>query len=556
MHIFRHLPIDPAHVLAFAVGLIGLLVNFQATEITEWLGTNLVPLGGLVRSMGTYYPGFLNPEQGFSYQLRFLGVLIFFTPPLWLFFRSTSDVFFSQSVKTEIPDRAIAALIGLIGFFVYAYLAYPPYTFPTNFRIHWVDIHFSWQSQWIYALPKIVNPLFDDAPHILTGIYGSLSSTLFYLCLRKLKLEQLTSALCALSFVFASNLLIFATVAEDINLSIATLLLCVYCFLAQHWRVFGLSIFVTFLARPTNLIFPAFLLPVFYLSLYQYSPMKLLRSPLAGFRVEPGLLQAIALALIPAVMWNGYLIFIDQHFLIGNGSNALSNIAEQRSIKVDGFTISRFSGAILLHHLWVFPITVTAAAIFSLLTARKSDQFGSSFIIAAIATVAANIALVEYLKMWYFNIRYITYFYPLMMLAAFAGIKHGVANFAARTSLLVLLAISSMSTYNYSLNTKKTLSENPLSLAFEERDSLQTAVQNCAQVWTDHGSNTERNAISYLLSMDKYNLRVFGNAASDSMSPQDCLVSARPQTQPFVPIYEGNHVSVFKFQTMSKIHID
>lgn len=528
-----------------ATSVLAATLYMQPDVIATWLAEHVLPLAALPRSMGSYYPGFLQ-EGGFAYQIARLGVLIFVTITFWVIAKiATSSKLLDRFQRFSAPPDVLTAfLIFVAGFLVYAYLAYPPYFFPTNARIHWVDIHYAWSDVWVYALPKLINPYFHAFPHALPGIYGGVSTSLIFLCLRRLGYDTFPAALGSVAYLLASNLLIFATIAEDINLSIAMLLLCTYSFLSKRWTLFGLATFLAFLARPSNLVLPLMFGFTYYFSFYDYSIRKTLRNPLAAFRHEPGLTRAAMFALIPGIIWNALLVATNNHFLFGAESTAYETLSTQRSIKVDGFTIERFSGTVLLHQLWVFPIPITLFAVAALFITRHASRTSQAFVIASIGTIAANILLVEHLKMWYFNIRYITYFYPLLVLAAFAAVQNLKTSSVTRAAAFLLVALSTTITFNYAFSAREKLLENPLALALSEHGELMKTHSSCNLYWTDHRSRNERSGISYLIKEDIRRIKVVQEDTS-IIRENECLISANPHPE-LKAIYSGEHVSVYK----------
>ncbi|MCG8435131.1 MAG: hypothetical protein MJA83_13975, partial [Gammaproteobacteria bacterium] len=145
------------YILTF---LTALTLFFFRSDIVLFLADHLLPTAFLPRSAGTFYPSFTD-GRGYAYQLKNVSVLLILTliavTFVWLYDLarerySILQLSFMASWANNLPTIKIGLFATVImTIVIYAYFSYPPNAFPSNARMHWVDIFYNWKGSNVYA---------------------------------------------------------------------------------------------------------------------------------------------------------------------------------------------------------------------------------------------------------------------------------------------------------------------------------------------------------------------------------------------------------------------
>lgn len=237
---------------------------------------------------------------------------------------------------------------------------------------------------------------------------------------------------------------------------------------------------------------------------------------------DPLLARSLGVFLTLTLLWHGFLVAIGQHNLLFNDDNTYTNLTAQQSIPIDGYLISRFDGSATLHMLWVLPVPAVGLWSLMVLIHRLRDGVGV-FVAGCTLFTLANVLLVEHLKMYYFNVRYISYYFPLVLALAWAGTTRIPRDLGTlRTCLLIVLTCCVIAPYNHAPERRERLRSYPLSQLFEHRLAIRAFLSECELTLTDQGNRSQRNYLSYLLRAPASRIRDVGDGPLPSGA---CLVA-------------------------------
>ena len=511
--------------LTALTGLFLVLAHGWLVDGLAWrLPDSMIP-----RSAGTYFPAFDHPT-GFGLQLERLGYLLIISAAIGLAaprLNALATSLSSPGLERETAYRLGLALLGIAGFALYLYFGWWPDAYPSNARIHWVDGFFDRADRHTYALTKWVNQLFYDSPRLLVALYGMANTLLFAAVTRQLTGKRYIALLAGVSYLISSNMLLFANMAEDVNLSMLVLLACSYAYLRDKPVAFGLLGFLASAARPTHVLLFASLWGIDWLGhFFRDLPQRgVTKAFIEACRSRFLVRSAIAI-LAPLLLWHGWMISADQHFLFTNSNSTIDNLSAQQSIEIDGFHISQFSGAALFHFFWIFPITALGAWLLFPVVLKSLSRKQRVFAIASTLFVLTNIALVEYLKMYYFNVRYITYYFPLVlacawMVAAQLTVSHRPLQWMA----IAVLTFSTATPFNYAPSRTAKVASYPFSKLYDSRFELRELTADCRHIFTDFERRSQRNFLSYLLKRPAGEISAISKGTAGT---KDCFIGSTP----------------------------
>ncbi len=404
--------------------------------------------------------------------------------------------------KVEWTDRATtAALVFLVlcAAAIYGWFGLPHNALPTNSRWHWVDIYFDRRENWYYTLVKYPHMLFYDNPYILQGLNAALNVSLMYAVGRAaFRSSRLISVLLALSLLASSLVLMFANTAEDVQLNLAVLLLALLFYIRRSTPWLGLALFVVVLGRPQLIgVWGAVVLAELLVGERREGAGRI-RSVISDRFVVVNL--AVASALF--VVWDLFLVVRHQNWLLHNGVLIDNYLTSLKPISFEGFKIAPFSGVYLLHSLWMYPFALWIAAGVALFRARELPVTARRALVFALIVVMMGLLISEAEPLSYYNVRYLTYGLPFLMVAAFAVFDlprstnrrpiFGVAGLAA------LLCLSVTTTRWIALDERRALLATPISRAYSHRSTIKSIIGDAPAGTTAAGIGT-RNYISYLL---------------------------------------------------------
>lgn len=399
----------PAKRLAAA--LAGLTLALLAAPLVTLIDL-VLPTAGSVRSAGTGYPGF---AESYEPALRGLGLLIAgaFALPL------------PKIPATSITRwcRAAAPVVVALTALVYAWLAYPHNGFPSNSRIHWVDIFFDRADNFFYALARVPHLVFYGAPWALQGLNGALNAWLVTWVVRRATGRTSASVGAGVTYLVASVMLLFANSAEDVQLSVTALLLVCAGIVGRRARLTGAALFIAMLARPQFLL----AVPALVLAEYVVGRGQGQIDEDGDERVSPirSLLLSASTFIPLFIAWHAYLHAIDSAWLLTDGRVVSTGLTELTPRPIDGYTIAPFSGAYVLHLLWLVPVPMWLALASSRVAWSRMTASGRRLVIFVLTFTTATILLNEVVVLFYFNIRYLAYLFPLLLIAAWTSASSG-----------------------------------------------------------------------------------------------------------------------------------
>jgi hypothetical protein len=94
--------------------------------------------------------------------------------------------------------------------------------------------------------------------------------------------------------------------------------------------------------------------------------------------------------------------------------------------EVDGFTLTAWSGAFATHLLWVIPVFILAGAVAAVVVARRQELHVESTVYLAVSGALLLVVVLESNPLLYYNIRYLTYLLPLLLVASWSLLAPGI----------------------------------------------------------------------------------------------------------------------------------
>lgn len=482
-------PSAPVEILSLL--LLGGALVAVAGPVTALL-QRLLPRAATVSSAGTQYPSF---GDAFPVTLRSIGfvlLLVTFAPLV----RGSRPLRWVQ----DHPVQVATALAGL-AFTVYAWLAYPHNAFPSNARIHWVDIFFAPRADnYFYALVKLPHRVFYDYPHVLQGALGAANYLLLFAVGRRLLPRALPALGLALAYLISAQMLLFANGGEDVTLNVTLLLLSIWALSHRSGLLIGGTLFLVTLGRPQFVLLAcAFFATQPVCDLAAAGPGASWSARLGVVRSDRMLRTAVLAFGFLFAGWHAFLAAIDASWLLVDSQVLDTGLLDLRPREIDGYTIRPYSGAYLLHALWVIPVPVLAAN--GIVAARFRALGEDQRRVAAVlwVFVATTVLLSEHFVLYYYNIRYLSYLLPLLLVGAwlvFANAQPRASRMAAIGAALLLLSPAAGS--HQELPRHAALAAQPLAQLFPDRLELRRLTSD-REVATTIESHTHRNYLAYLV---------------------------------------------------------
>jgi hypothetical protein len=470
------------------LGAVALLAWPAAPRVAFHLGRWL-PAAAVVRSRGTPFPAL---PQALPFTLRatafallaasVVGCIARFWPRRW---RWTTRV-----------DVVAVVLVVLAGAAIYGFFGYPHNAIPTNSRIHWVDIYNIRADSWFYALVKLPHRLFYNEPYALQAINGAVNVALMYLIGRTIFRRGPLPVVLALTYLGSSLMLAFANTAEDVQLNVAALLFAYLMYLRRSTPWLGIALFVVVLGRPQLVYISAVVVAVEFLVQERREGQGRFRNLFSN----RFLLGNVGIAAGIFVAWDVFLTLRHQNWFLHNGRLIDTVLVDLKPLPTDGFTISAFSGAYILHGLWIFPAFLTLGAIVALVRIRELPNTAKRALLFGVFAVGGGVLISEAEPLFYFNFRYLAYLFPLLAVAAFTCLvlparRRRVFGVAA---LAALLCFGAATTHWQAFEQRRQMLASPIVGAFADRGHLRSLIGD-APAGTTSASIGDTNYISYLL---------------------------------------------------------
>ena len=391
------------------------------------------------------------------------------------------------------------AVIVLTGVW-YAWLATPHNGYPSNARIHWVD-YLTWDSDdFFYALGRIPHEIFYDVPWLWQGINAALATWLCYLCARRMDIGWIAATLLSTTVALSGNLLRFANTAEDVLLNVTLLLFVTYAVLRRNGYLTGVALALAILGRPPFVVLGVALAAAELLTAAFHRRPQTEPTPVRYVS------QAAAVALAITVVAQGLFTFWGRRYFLANGR--LIDVPELRDLEpreVDNFTIFPFSGTFAGHLLWALPVIILIGAIWGLITVRQREASTAVAVYFAGLSVIALLLILEANPLLYYNVRYVTYLFPLASVMAWSVLAPRTTptgrTSRAHVTLVALLVLAPMAIPSDPVGLKRDLESRSEPDLLDIRDDLRTLADG-RRVVVDFGGLGSRNYIAYVLRHD------------------------------------------------------
>lgn len=504
----------PVAVFAFAA-----VLYVVAHPLARRLGAHL-PKAATVSSAGTRFPG-LGDALGF--ELRALAIVTVVVALVALIPRIRDAAWRDAPSVTRIG----LPLVVLGAALFYARLGYPHNGFPSNARIHWVDIYYDRANSFHYTLPKLPHRFFYDAPYLLQALNGALNAVLVYAIGRALSLRRWVALAMAAALIGSSLLLAFADTAEDVQLNVAALLFAALAY-ARRWTPWlGVSLLLAVLGRPQ------FVLVWFAVVVAEILvvPDGESRSPGARLRSAVAnrfLVVNLAVAVAAFAVWDAYLVSRHSNWFLHDGKLIDAPFTEVVPKVVDGFRISRFSGAFVLHALWIFPVVYLLATVVSAISFRHLPLGSRRFAVFAWTVVAGGLFVSEDQPLAYFNVRYIAYLWPFFLISAWVVLDAPMTKRIGTGTAVAALSLSVLTPYWQFVDTRERMTRQPVARLFDDRGELRRLVGD-GSVATTSDARGVRNYLSYLFKRPFDEIQAY---APDSGRVPDYVVALASEDVP------------------------
>ena len=417
----------------------------------------------------------------------------------------------SRGVSLQIADRrvhtAITTAVVVVTAAWYGWLATPHNAFPSNARFHWVD-YITWDTDdYFYALGRIPHRIFYDAPWMWQSINAAIAVVLCYLIARRMGIGRGLSTALSTVIAVSGNLLIFANTAEDVLLNITLILLLLYASLRRIGWFVGLALLLLILGRPSFSII-ALAIPTAEL-------LAALRHRHRPSRQQVMyVLSAAIVAMLGVLVTQTYFTIAGRRYFLTEGR--LVFVPELEGLEpreVDGFTLSAWSGAFSSHMFWVIPVFFLLGAAGAVVTANRRERHVESTVYLAVSSVVLLLIVLEANPLLYYNIRYLTYLLPLLLVASWSLVapdalhgpdtdddssQSGPVISGWRSLVAALLILGPVAFPADPVGIKRGIEDRPEHELLEVRDELRELSRDRI-VYLQFGATSTRNYLAYVL---------------------------------------------------------
>lgn len=482
---------------------------FSAGRRTSWVvllaGLVLVVLGGpLAELLARIAPAAVTVSSAGSPYPSLEEVL----PTVWarLGLAMTAIAAVSLVVRRNLPPLPRRAWIGLSGVLavftgaLHGLLAYPHHAFPTNARIHWVDILFDRADDWFYAAVKLPHLVFYDMPQLWQAVNGALNTLLVVILVRHVTGDRAAGLLAGIGFAASALMLAFADGAEDVSIGVTLLLLVALAHERRRPVLTGLALTLAVLGRPP---FGVMAVALVVAEVAGGPDGTTLLDRLRQVSRPTGFLfTALAVFGTTFLAWQGWLTTRGARWLFADGrviDRGLLNLAPR---EVDGFTISAFSGAYVGHALWIISLPVLAAAVVVVWRLARFAPRRRAVAALGTSTFVLLLAVNETVPLLYFNVRYLAYAWPLLYVAAWTVVTlpasaQPLVDRRVPVVLALLLAVAPATAANEAFARREQRVDHPVAqLALADVDLR--AETGDRELVTTLASPTHRNYLAWL----------------------------------------------------------
>jgi len=482
-------------VVPSAVFGIGALLLLFADQLVELIASCL-PLAATVYSKGTFFPGFLDAAPtiiGRTGLVLMAAALVAALP-----------VHRPNGSLSVTKTRALAVFLLCATAVWFGWLSFDHNAFPSNSRIHWVDyfVPSSRTDNFGYALIRIPHYLFYENPYIWQSLNATANAGILFLIARRIGLTRLTSLGAASAVAISGNLLVFADTSEDLlfNFGLIALLLLSMTYRKSVW--IGVCLAVVALGRPQfMLLAPCVLAGEALTDIRHHRSLSAIRwRYLVSIATTFAVLISASQVLF-TIIGDRYL-FVDGHIIT-------SLNFQISSVNVDGFLIDAFSGTYLWHFLWIFPAPLLVGALASLWFVPRLDTRIQALVHTSAFGIIALLLLSEAIPLIYFNVRYLTYLLPFLLVMAWSLIasvgkhKSGASDSPrVKVLLAVCILLSPVVIPSGALDGRRVRAERVEYELLEVRNELRNASAESEQVVLVEFARGRRNFAAYVLRDD------------------------------------------------------
>jgi hypothetical protein len=525
-------PVDrrsPRWLIApLSVGVALILVAEQVTAVV----VRLLPGRARLRSLGTNFESF--DDIGADIVTRTGCVLV-----AACVIAAIIHGLRTRGIRPSIDDGrvhlAITSAVVVATAAWYGWLSTPHNAFPSNARFHWVD-YITWDSDdYFYALGRIPHRIFYDAPWMWQSINAALAVVLCYLIARRMGISRGLSTALASVIALSGNLMIFANTAEDVLLNVTLMLLLLYASLRRIGWFVGIALLLLILGRPSFAVV-ALALPVAEVLLALRHRRRPTRQQIMY------VVTAAAVTAVGVLITQIYFTIAGRRYFLTQGR--LVYVPELDDVvprEVDGFTLSAFSGAFSLHTLWVIPVFILVGALSAVIVARRQSEHVESTVYLAVSGAILLVIVLEANPLLYYNIRYLTYLLPLLVVAAWSLLAPGrirtSSTFEARRRVLTsavamrpfvaaTLVLSPLTIPAAPIGVKRAIEQRPELELLDVNTELRELADG-RTVYLMFGAVSTQNYLSYVLRGSPNDIKL-----PDGAGPGEGLVIARRDDAP------------------------
>jgi len=491
----------PADVVARSILIVSSVIAgiLMVLWVLERTGLMTLPGAMVVPSRGTRYAAFSEFFGGFANAATSLGLVLLAWVTCKLLPRQ------STTIHTKPPQNHFGAFLaasaaGVVSGAGWWYLSSWPYAFPSNARMHWVDaLDASDRLQFTYWLTDAAHVVFYEHPAMFTAVCGRLAAAFMAATLLQMGVGRVIAAVGATTLFLGPQLSTFANMAEDVPVVLAATCLALACFVGGRGWAFGLACGLLVLARPqTGLLFVAGIV-AWAVEQIVVMPNRQLRAGLWRMVWNPwpwSALGAWLAVLVPPHLW-----------MFGHDLGLMAgpiDMSMYKAIEIEGFRIHDWSGAFVLHALWMTPAVMLGSGLIALTIPFRQPAWsmGTRVVVMAVLYIAGTLILYEQLAMSYFNWRYLAYLLPVMSLLAFVPVVAILRRpFAFGPVLAVVVALAPMAASGGGFAALHKARTHPFTPIWTNRDAVRLVTDGSPVYFMNRGrtQKLDRNQLCYLL---------------------------------------------------------
>ncbi len=493
-------------VLFLAAGIATLMLGVWLLVHFELIA---LPAAVDVSSRGTRYAAFREWSGGLINAATSLGLVLLAWVTCKLLPRQSTTIHIKPP-QNHYGAFLAASAAGVVSGAGWWYLSSWPYAFPSNARMHWVDILDASESlQFSYWLTDAAHAVFYEHPAVFTAVCGGFAAAFMAATLLQMGVGRVIAAVGATILFLGPQLSTFANMAEDVPVVLAATSLALACFLGGRGWAFGLACGLLVLARPqAGLLFVAGVV-AWAVEQIIAMPNQQLRAALWRLVWNPwpwSALGAWLAVLAPPHLW-----------MYGHDLGLMAgpiNMSTYHSIEIEGFRLVPWSGAFLFHGIWMTPTILFASAMVAVVIPFRQPRWsvGMRVVTLGVIYISATLALYEQVSMFYFNWRYLAYLLPVIFALAFVPV---VAVFRSQPKLGIVLgvvvAFAPLAASGGGLAILKKARNHPLAELWTHRLEFRDTIGDLPVNYVIHGSTAKshRNQLCYLLKKQFRKVRPF-----------------------------------------------